>query len=98
MTTTSRTINPPHSVSHVLRDLGYVPLPRLWVKSEVMEQIHAIAHTFQDEVNEIRSKIHHELSSSHVVNRSYRADPTVEDPKLDRDAAWAAYEALRQTG
>ena len=97
MPTTSRIINPPNSVSGLLREAGYVPLPRLWVKSEAMEQIHAIAHTYQDEVNQIRSSIHDDHHAIYSVNNSDGSLKPMDDPKLDRDAAWAAYDALRHT-
>ena len=42
------------SVSVSLREAGYVPLPRLWVKSEDMPKIHEIAYAHQEAVTQIR--------------------------------------------
>ena len=101
MTTTSRTHSPANSVASVLREAGYVPLPRLWVKSDVMSEIHAIAHRYQDEDNQLRNKIQKEESSVYFVDQEdgklRDLKDHIHDPKVDKNAAWAAYETLRHT-
>jgi len=42
------------SPSEVLRERGFVPLPRLWVKAEDMRAIHLIADQYEDEVTAVR--------------------------------------------
>ena len=39
-----------------LRAAGFVPLPRLWVKSRDLEQIRAFAQQYEAEVNAIRGE------------------------------------------
>ena len=104
MTTTSnssRTHSPANSVASILREAGYVPLPRLWVKSEDMSEIHAIAHRYQNEVNQLRNRVQSEDQSVYFVDQTdgelRNLKDHIHDPKLDRNAAWAAYETLRHT-
>ena len=44
-------------IAEALRKAGYLPLPRLWVRAEDMEKIHAIAHKAKDVVNSIRGEV-----------------------------------------
>lgn len=70
-------------VSNALRAGGYVQLPPLWIPAHEMPNIHQIAHRYQDEVNQVRAE---------VCGETYQNAP---DPREDKDAAWAAFEAAR---
>jgi hypothetical protein len=100
---TSRIVNPPNSVSVSLREAGFVPLPRLWVKSEDMPKIHKIAHAYKDIVNQIRqdyakdNPVDESLDDSAQADVS-RPDTQKSDPKHSKDAAWAAYKKMRTAG
>jgi hypothetical protein len=41
--------------AQALRAAGYVPLPRLWVRQEELDQIRGIAGRHADQVNAIRA-------------------------------------------
>ena len=65
-----------------LRDAGFVPLPRLWIKAYDMPRIHAIAEQYKDEVMEIRHRM-----------RRLRAESLTDlenghNPQENRDDAW----------
>jgi hypothetical protein len=55
-------------IADALRDNGYVPLPRLWVKAEDMEKIHKIAHAHSAEVHRIRGQIRQDLAPKNHVD------------------------------
>jgi hypothetical protein len=104
---TSRIVNPPNSVSVSLREAGFVPLPRLWVKSEDMTKIHKIAHAYKDIVNQIRQDHAKDnpLDDASDDLADKPAEPAISssraqksDPKHSKDAAWAAYKKMRTAG
>ena len=78
--------NTGNGVAEKLREMGFVPLPRLWVKREDMPLIHDIAHQYFDTVNRVRS----ECDRSYYDPGQPKADPVV-----DKEAAWAAFERER---
>ena len=45
------------SLGQYLRDRGFVPLPRLWIKASAMTEIHTITGRFKKEVNEARTQV-----------------------------------------
>lgn len=69
-------------VAQALREAGYVPLPRFWVKPEDMEIIRRMAFRHAGVVNEIRGRINREAEENH-------------QPHLNRDQAWEAFERSR---
>lgn len=75
---------PFHNSSKILREAGYLPLPRLWVKAEDMTRIHAIAHESIHEIHSIRTKARLEYEA--------QLDLKQQSLLLDKEAAWAAYE------
>ena len=78
-------------VADALRKAGFIPLPRLWVQPVDMPRIHEIAHRYKDAVNSIRNGV--------LVDHGCDDEDTHRpDPVDDRDAAWAAYERMRNTG
>lgn len=80
---TTNTTSAAYPVARALRAAGFLPLPRLWVKATDMPTIHKIAHAYQEEVNQIRRNV---AGSNH---------PSEPDPVSDKDAAWEAYEKMR---
>lgn len=48
------------AVAQKLRSLGYVPLPRLWVKSEELGTIIEIAKKHEERVTEVRRRVYQE--------------------------------------
>jgi hypothetical protein len=48
---------PMHPVATILRSRGFVPLPRLWVRSEDMPTVHEIAGQYREEVNFVRAQV-----------------------------------------
>lgn len=49
--------NRPTAVGAALREAGFVPLPRLWVRREELRGIISIATKHADEINAIRASI-----------------------------------------
>jgi len=77
---------PPDFSARALRDAGFIPLPRLWVRPSDMEAIHAIAFRHASEVNRIRcAQKHH----------AHQPGPTAADPATDKEAAWDRFESER---
>jgi hypothetical protein len=70
---------PTPNAAQALRDAGFMPLPRLWVKNEDMPKVYAIVNSVGLEVREIRQK----------ARREFEAAADLVDTK---EAAWAAYE------
>lgn len=52
---------PPSHVGKALREAGFVPLPRLWVRPEELALIRRIAFQNADEVNRIREEVCEQL-------------------------------------
>lgn len=77
-------------IANALREAGFIPLPRLWVKREDIHEIHAIAEKHRKAVNAIRGQVR----ESHP-DLDDRYQPKVTDPKLDKDAAWKQFEKLQ---
>ena len=84
MSSNTKTTQPPHSVSSILRARGFVPLPRLWVKVEDLLKIKSIALQYADEVNGVRKTVAETVSQENSTK--------FKDPKTDRNAAWEAVE------
>lgn len=82
------TQEPTANAAQALRDAGFMPLPRLWVRNEDMPKVYSIINSVGLEVREIRrvAREHHEASLT---------PKTINDPVTDKDAAWAAYEKAR---
>lgn len=78
-----------HPVATILRGRGFVPLPRLWVRSEDIPKVHKIADQYREEVNAVRTQVGQEIAEAH------EAATRKPDPKEDRDAAWQAMDRLR---
>ena len=72
-----------HPVADALREAGFVPLPRLWVRKEDIPAIHEMAGKYSQEVNDIRARL--------GCNPSKRTG----DPKVDREAAWEAAKLIQ---
>lgn len=81
--------NPDSPVAKALRAEGYVPLPRLWVKSEDMPAVQKIAFKHANAVNTIRHAAKNQGSPSPAPRKN---------PIEDKDAAWEAYEQRRNQG
>ena len=77
-------------VSQALREAGFVPLPRLWVKSEDMPRIHEIAYRHQDMIKRVRNDF-----GQHTYSEESEAPVKKPSPIDDREAAWDAYERAR---
>jgi hypothetical protein len=78
--------------ARILRQAGFVPLPRLWVKAEDMPHIRNIAHRYSDEVNRLRHSMNQALS--HIYDDRHDTEPQG-NPIEDKDAAWAMFERER---
>jgi hypothetical protein len=72
------------AVAAELREAGYVPLPRLWVKRNEIPQVHTIATKHSKFVSKIRDKHRNKNVPPVKLNLS--------DPVTDKDAAWALFE------
>lgn len=94
-------------VSVALRDAGFVPLPRLWVRKDAMKDVHKITEKFAKEVNDIRSQVHldhPELGDQRPVFHKGRLAEEAADAEedlvakalSDKEAAWAAFEQMRR--
>jgi hypothetical protein len=82
-------------VSQALRDAGFVPLPRLWVKPKDMPKIHKIAFTYEEEINEIRASKRDEMLQWEIEQRKAGKLPPIQP---EREAAWVEHEKLRSQG
>jgi hypothetical protein len=71
--------------AQALRDAGFTPTPRLWVKNEDMVKIYAMVNSVDLQVREIR----YQARMEYEANFSPKVKP---DPITDKEAAWAAYE------
>jgi hypothetical protein len=60
MADTLRDIYDQGELARRLREKGFVPLPRLWVKSSDMDKVHAIAQAHSHEVNQTREQLQRE--------------------------------------
>lgn len=86
-----------HPVAFALRDAGFVPLPRYWVRGSDMPKLKEISDIHRDEVNAIRRKVHLELGLNQSPD-DYGplpigiASDVTDDPRFSKDAAWAAYD------
>lgn len=78
-------------VAKALRKAGFIPLPRLWVKPTDMSKIHEIAEKHREVVNTIRGQIKDDVSV-------HQDQALTADPVDDKEAAWAAYEKMRNQG
>lgn len=72
-------------VASAMREAGFVPLPRLWVREEDMAEIYAITDRRKEEVIRIRQQVAAQLAPDQLP-----------DPVSDKEAAWAAFERQRQ--
>lgn len=96
-----------HPVSHALRGEGFFPLPRLWVKQEDLEVVIQMANKHRATVNKIRAEVHaqhpelEDRRPSAVKKSLVEADfakieqAVVAQAVSDKEAAWAAYERMR---
>ena len=78
------------NVAQALRDAGFRPLPRLWIRNEDMPAVYSIINSAGLEVRAIREQ----------AILAYRAEfppKTKPDPIADKEAAWAAYERSKHT-
>lgn len=92
-----------YPVAFALRAAGYVPIPRYWIKGEDMAKLKQFTDAYRDEINAIRREVHTRLGITSHFQEDFgplpigiAADVTDEprfDPKVDRDAAWKAWEA-----
>lgn len=87
-----------HPVATILRSQGFVPLPRLWVRSEDMPTIHTIAGRYREEVNAVRAQMGTQVQAEHPAATVGREADPQSDPRTDKDAAWEAMERLRAHG
>ena len=78
-----------------LRDAGFVPLPRLWVKRLDLDLIKAIATRYDDEVNSIRHKVHRVDECAEQV-RLGRADRDLAEMGFAFGAIAAARKIVKQ--
>ena len=88
-----------HPVATTLRERGFVPMPRLWIKATDLPTIHELAAQYRDEVLEVRAQ----CAAKAAEQREKQAPAVVEpktdpDPRTDREAAWEALERLRKAG
>ncbi len=88
-------------VALALREAGFIPLPRLWVKAEDIPRIHEIADQYGPEIHEIRAEVYarnQKLTKlSRTETRKPKAHRQVSNPMTDRDAAWELFEKMRAT-
>lgn len=86
-----------YPVAFALREAGFVPLPRYWVKGTDMPKLKEISDMHRDEVNTIRRAVHEKMGLTAVTD-DYGplpigiASDTTDDPRFSKDAAWAAYD------
>jgi len=73
------------NAAQALRDAGFRPLPRLWVKNEDMVQIYSLINAVGLEVREIRQQ-------ARIAYEAEFPPKIVSDPINDKEAAWTAYE------
>lgn len=85
-----------YPVASALRDAGYVPLPRLWIKKEDMPTIHRIAEQCEEEVNDIRGQINDR--NLKVKKDRQKQAKQVDQAKSDKDAAWELHESQQNAG
>jgi hypothetical protein len=79
-----------HPVATILRGRGFVPLPRLWVRSEDIPKVHKIANKYREKVNAVRTQVERDILGNG------RGFPPKPDPKDDKDTAWGAAERLTE--
>lgn len=84
-------------VAKALREAGFVPLPRLWVKAEDMRTIHFIAEQYEEEVNKVRRSVdqEHELLVQQRKATAQARDK-LEQAKEDKDLAWELYQKTQK--
>lgn len=84
-----------HPVSLALRSEDLLPLPRLWVGREAMEEVLKITDRYRNKVNTIRARVYAEHPELDVANEKGNETPIAQQALHDKDAAWAAYERMR---
>lgn len=82
----------PTPASIALREAGFIPIPRLWIKYEDLPAIKKIAFKRADEVHKIRALFSDD--SRDFDPAASRQEPD-SDPVTDKEAAWAAFEKQR---
>lgn len=87
-----------HPVATILRSRGFVPLPRLWVRSKDMPTIHKIAGRYREEVHAVRAQVGSGSQAAQGASVDNHGTPGQSDPRTDRDADWEAMERLRRSG
>jgi hypothetical protein len=88
-----------HPVAHALRTAGFMPVPRFWIPGEAMPELLRLVNRYRREVNEIRASVHTELGFEQPEDFGpfpvgLTSDET-DDPRFNKDAAWAAVRKLR---
>lgn len=76
---------PNSTLADTLRAAGYVKLPSLWIRAQDMPLVHELAHHVKPQINAIRTE----------VRLAKEAEQKKTDPKESLDAAWAAYEQMK---
>jgi len=76
---------PTPNVAQALRDAGFRPLPRLWIRNEDMPAVYSIVASRGFEVRAIREQ----AILAYLAEFPPKPKP---DPVADKEAAWAAYE------
>lgn len=85
-----------HPVACALRNAGFVPLPRLWVREADMATVYALTEQYRGDVTRIRVAVYEQAKARGEVSEAEDGVPC-SDPKIDREAAWAAFERTRQS-
>ena len=87
-----------HPVAHALREAGFIPIPRYWIKGDDMPKLKVISDGHREEVNRIRHEVHFKLGLTTTETDDYGplpvgiASDTTDDPRFSKDAAWEAFE------
>lgn len=82
-----------------LREKGFVPLPRLWIRASDMPEIYEIVARHTDDVLRIRREVYTRLGMPIEERKSSKHSPNqIGDPVSDKEAAWAAFERKRRAG
>jgi hypothetical protein len=80
---------PTPNVAQALRDAGFRPLPRLWIRNEDMPAVYSIVATAGFEVRAIREQ----AILAYLAEFPPKSKP---NPVADKEAAWAAYERSKE--
>lgn len=88
-----------YPMAYALREAGFVPIPRFWIKGDDMPKLRDFTDQYRDEIVAIRRAVDAKLGITAESHEDIGplpigiASDATDDPRFDRDAAWKAWES-----